>query len=149
MFKHQKEQLNNVFIGLMSNINLKIYWSTILGVLTYLTGCEEKIISALFILILIDTVFGLAVSIKKKKFSSWNGLSLALFKIFIYLGTIVAVNQAEIMGMWEVAGNIILFLIASTELISILECSAILGFKKAQLLIDKINDEIDEKLNKN
>ena len=148
MFKHQIEQLNNVFIGFFSNIQMKMIWSSILGTLTYLTGCEANILQAIAILIAIDTLFGIMVAIKKKKLQSWSFLMLALLKMMIYLCLIIGIYQAVILGFPAWFKDLIIFLIATTEVISILENSSILGFKWARKVIDRINNEVEQKINK-
>jgi toxin secretion/phage lysis holin len=148
MFKHQIEQLNNFSIIFFSNIQLKLVWSSILGTLTYLTGCEQRILEAIAILILIDTLFGVSVAIKKKKLQSWSFLMLALLKIMIYLCLIIGIYQAVILGFPAWFKDLIIFLIATTEVISILENSSIMGFKWARKIIDKINSEVEQKINK-
>jgi toxin secretion/phage lysis holin len=148
MFKHQIEQLKNVNMIIFSNIQIKMIWSSILGTLTYLTGCETRILEAIAVLILIDTLFGVMVAIKKKRLQSWSFLMLALLKIMIYLCLIIGIYQAVILGFPAWFKDLIIFLIATTEVISILENSSILGFKWARKVVDKINSEVEQKINK-
>ena len=148
MFKHQIEQLKKVNMIFFSNIQVKMIWSSILGTLTYLTGCETRILEAIAILIAVDTLFGVMVAIKKKKLQSWSFLMLALLKIMIYLCLIIGIYQAVILGFPAWFKDLIIFLIATTEVISILENSSILGFKWARKVIDRINNEVEEKLYK-
>lgn len=148
MFNHQIEQLNNLIMTFFSNIQLKLIWSSILGTLVYFTGCEEKILQAIAILILIDTLFGVSVAIKRKRLQSWSFFFLAMFKILLYLGLIIGIYQAVILGFPAWFKDLIIFLIATTEVISILESSSILGFKWARKIIEKINDSVEDKLKK-
>jgi toxin secretion/phage lysis holin len=148
MFKHQIAQLKNVNMIFFSNIQIKMIWSSILGTLTYLTGCETRILEAIAVLILIDTLFGVMVAIKKKRLQSWSFLMLALLKIMIYLCLIIGIYQAVILGFPAWFKDLIIFLIATTEVISILENSSILGFKWARKVVDKINSEVEQKINK-
>jgi phage-related holin len=148
MFNHQIEQLNNLFTMIFSNIQFKLIWSSLLGTLVYFTGCESRILQAIAILIAIDTIFGFSVAIKKKKAQSWSFFTLALFKIMLYLGLIIGIYQAVILGFPAWFKDLIIFLIATTEVISILESSSILGFKWASKIIDRINDSVLDKLKK-
>jgi len=127
---------------------MKMIWSSILGTMVYLTGCETKILEAIAILILVDTLFGVMVAIKRKKLQSWSFLMLAMLKILIYLSLLVGIYQAVILGFPAWFKDLIIFLIATTEVISILENSSIMGFKWARKIIDRINSEVEEKLKK-
>jgi phage-related holin len=128
-----------------SNIELKVIWSSILGYLTFLTGCEEKVLYAIIILILIDTLFGIGAAYKKKALASYNFFGLLLFKLFFYMLLVIMAFQASICGLPFIR-DLILLLIATTEVISTLESASILGFKWAKKLIEKINDNVQDKL---
>jgi len=155
MFNHQIEQLNNLFIMIFSNIQFKLIWSSILGLFTFLTGCEEKVLTALIILIAIDTLFGFIVAFKKKRLASYNFFGLLLFKLFLYLSLMIMSYQAislvsndALRIIIEFSRDLIMLGIVLTEIISTLESATLLGFKWAKKIIDKINDKVEDKLNK-
>ena len=155
MFNHQIEQLNNLFTMIFSNIQFKLIWSSILGLFTFFTGCEEKILTALIILIAIDTLFGFCVAFKRKRLASYNFFGLLFFKLFLYLSLMIMSYQAITFatGNWllialEISRDLVMLGIAVTEVISTLESATLLGFKWARKIIDKINDSVEDKLRK-
>jgi len=156
MFKHQKEQLNNLSVMIFSNIEFKLIWSTILGLFTFFTGCEEKVLIALTILVAIDTLLGFCVAFKRKRLASYNFFGLLFFKLFLYLSLMIMSYQAIalVSSEWlriivEISRDLIMLGIALTEVISTLESATLLGFKWARKVIEKINDKVEEKLNEN
>ena len=100
-------------------------------------------------LIIIDWIMGVSVSIKKRRFSSFH-LSQSLWKALFYMLLLIATFQAtRSIFMPEWFDDFVGMFIIVTELKSIFENSAILGFKPARFIEDKINEILESKLNKN
>lgn len=134
--------------SLIANIDIKIIASSILGFLSYSLGYDYIAVTAIAYLVGIDLLMGIAVSIKHKRFSSAS-LGVTLYKLFIYMMLLIMAHQAlHIHFVPDFFDDMIEALIAVTEIISILENSALLGFKYARAVQKKINEFVDDKLNK-
>jgi phage-related holin len=133
---------------IFSQASLKSLLSAILAFLSFSLGYDSIIVEVLAYLIIIDWGLGLAASIKYKRFSSFH-LSRTLYKILVYLLLLIAAHEAiKVSFIPAFLDDFIEAFITITEFKSILENSALLGFKNARVIEDKINAYLEDKLNK-
>lgn len=133
---------------LVENLRLKILISLILGYLISLLGNDILAISAIAALIVVDWVIAVLAAIKNKRFCSWY-LGVTLYKIAFYLALLIMAHQAlkiNLIPHWF--DDVIELFIAVTEIKSILENSALFGFKYAKKLENKLDEFLDEKIKK-
>lgn len=134
--------------SLLANIDIKIVASSVVSFISYSLGYDYIVVGAIAYLVGIDLIMGIAVSIKHKRFSSAS-LGVTIYKLMVYLLLLIMAHQAlHIHFVPDFFDDMIEALIAVTEIISILENSALLGFKYARQVQAKINAMVDEKLNK-
>ncbi len=152
-YNYLQDSFNGLFLV---NIPIKAILGTILGVLCYITGADAKVLEIIGMLLLADLFMGLLVALKHKTLSSDYIISV-LYKAAMYFVLLMGANWFMQICPWfkviicgaEISIRTAMhFLIASAELISILENAGLLGFKNAKKLIDLINKNLEEKLNK-
>lgn len=148
-----QDSFNGLFLV---NIPFKAILGTILGAMCYVTGAEARVLEIIGMLLLADLFMGILVAIKHKTLSSDYIISV-LYKAAMYFILLMGVNwfmqicpyfKVIICGAEISIRTIMHFFIASAELISILENAGLLGFKHAQKVINIINRNIEDKLNK-
>ncbi len=128
------------------NIPIKGIYTSIMGVLCYITGAEAHILEIIGMLLLADLLMGVLVAIKYKTLSS-DFLVGIMYRAAMYLLLLMGTNWfVEICPYLSFIREIMYFFIASTELISILENADLLGFKAAKRIIDVINKNVENKL---
>jgi phage-related holin len=134
--------------GFIDGILGKSILSGIISFVIYSIGYDVEIIKMLAYLLLIDWVLGSALALKRRKFVSW-GMIRTGYKMLLYLLILVASHQAmKNMFFPDWFDDFIEFLIIITEMKSILENSALLGFKIARRLETMLNQFVEEKFNK-
>jgi len=152
-YNYLQDSLQGLFIV---NIPIKTISGTILAVLCYVTGADAKVLEIIGMLLLADFFMGILVAIKHRTLSSDYIISV-LYKAAMYFVLLMGANWFMQICPWFkiIAGNAEIsirtamhFLIASAELISILENAGLLGFKNAKKIINMINKNVEEKLNK-
>ena len=125
---------------------VKLLFATVLAYLNGLFGYDWIVIEVFAYLVTIDWILGVCVAIKRKRFNSWK-MKGYLYKFLLYLSLMIAIHQSvRIHYFPNWAHEIIELMICITELKSILENAAILGFKMAAKLDAKLNDYLDDKL---
>ncbi|MFA6048275.1 MAG: phage holin family protein [Parcubacteria group bacterium] len=125
---------------------IKTFLSAICGFIMYSVGYDYLVIEVLAYLILVDLVLGGANAIKNKNFTSFR-FSRTLYKMLFYLTLLIAAHQAirlQYIPQWF--DELVEMLIVVTEIKSIFENSALLGFKYAIKIEAKLNKFIDDKL---
>lgn len=133
---------------LFSYAGAKAALSALITFAVYSLGYDYIVIEVLAYLIIIDWILGIAAAIKHQRFCSLH-LSRTLYKIFFYLLLLIAVNQAvKINFIPGFTDDFVEAFITVTELKSILENAALLGFKNARKIEEKINAFLEEKLTK-
>lgn len=85
-----------------------------------LKSLTPAVIGTIFLLVLIDTIAGLAVAIKKKKVSSKRWFR-CLIKLFNYSGLIIVGGITSDISLLSWLSSTFLLLIVVTEILSILE----------------------------
>ena len=119
-----------------------------------LTEAHQQVIAIILWLLIIDTILGVTVSLKKKRFCSYR-LTKALYKFLLYM---MAMATAYLVSSLKLPFLEYFYLyvgafIAITEALSNFEKLALLGFQVpkqilAKLNIDFENGNIDKILNK-
>jgi len=144
---HVKEAWEYSFISITSNFKVKAIISIVGGYLFSCIGYDAVIIEVLAWLVVIDWIFGTANAIRRKKFTSWK-FSKVFYKFFFYLLLLIMAHQSQKLSLMpEWFDDVVEWFIAITEIKSILENSALLGFKAAKKIEAKINDLLEEKFN--
>lgn len=131
-----------------SGLPIKTFLAGICSFIMYSIGYDSQILSILAYLVVIDWVMGVSIAIKRGKFTSWRLIRTG-YKIVFYLLLLVAAHQVQYNALipdWF--DDFVEFLIIITELKSIVENAAMLGFKQAVLIEDKINQLLVEKFNR-
>jgi|GEM_PF-6671514 phage-related holin len=143
-YEKTSEALRYIF----SSAGAKALVSAIVTFVAYSLDNDRLIVEVLAYLICIDWVLGITAAAKYKRLSSLH-LSRTLYKVLLYLLLLIAAKQAVrvnfIPGFLD---DFIEAFVTVTELKSILENSALLGFKNAKAIEAKINAYLEEKLNK-
>lgn len=112
----------------------------------YSIGYDYLIIEVLSYLIVIDLVLGATNAFRNKNFTSFR-FSRSLYKVLFYLTLLIVAHQAiRLVYMPQWFDELVEMLIVVTEMKSIFENSALLGFKYAVKLEEKLNKFIDEKI---
>jgi len=131
-----------------SSAGAKALISSVIAFIAYSLGNDRIIVEVLAYLICIDWVLGIAAAAKHKRLSSLQ-LSRTLYKVLVYLLLLIAAKQAvRVAFIPGFLDDFIEAFITVTELKSILENAALLGFKNARKIEEKINAYLEEKLNK-
>lgn len=114
------------------------------GILTYsffFGDIEETIITSVVVLTIFDMMTGLMASIKSGKSIESRRLFTTAVKIFVYLMLISAGHLTEnAVGMDIRADEVITFVIALTEIISILENASRMGYAIPKKLLNQLKD---------
>lgn len=141
--------LSNTFSGIFAiNLPIKTVFGSVIGTVIYLTGATTQTLEIIGILLLADLLMGLLAAIKHKTLSS-DFLVTILYRAAMYFILLMGVNWFILMCPYlSFLKELMHFFIAATELISILENAGLLGFKHAQKVINIINRNIEDKLNK-
>jgi len=143
--RYFSETVNGLFLV---NVPLKAFISSLFGTLVYLTGNQPKILEFVAILLLVDLGMGLLTALKHKTLSS-DFLVTVLYKAGLYLFVLIGSNQfIQMCPYFSFVGEVFKILIASAEIISIMENADLLGFKHAKKIINLINCEVEKKLSK-
>lgn len=105
-----------------------------------LTGLHKEIIAIVIWILILDTILGVAVAIKDKRFCSYK-LSKAVYKFLLYMA---ALFTAFLVGKLDVPLMEYFYLyvgsfIVITEAVSNFENLALLGFQLPKELLSKLN----------
>lgn len=142
-----KQAFTYSFGSLISNFNAKVFFSGIFTGIMSLIGYDQNIMKVMACLIVIDWVFGTTNAIKKKTFTSWK-FSKIFYKFFFYFLLLIMAHQSVKIAMipnWF--ADMVEMFIVVTEIKSILENAALLGWKYAERIEAKINTILEEKFN--
>lgn len=131
-----------------SGLRLKAIIAAVASFIMYSIGYDSQILSILAYLVVIDWVFGVSIAIKRGKFTSWRLIRTG-YKIVFYLFLVVMAHQAQAnLFIPDWFDDFVEFLVIVTELKSILENAAMLGFKQAEKIENKINQLLSDKFNR-
>ena len=146
--KHYNYVHDNLQGLFLFNLPIKAITGSVVAFACYLTGSEAQILEMIGILLIADFFMGILVALKHKTLSS-DFIVATLYRASMYFVLLMGVNWTIIMCpyLWFLR-EIMHFLIASAELVSILENAGLLGFKHAQKIINIINKSVEDKLNK-
>ena len=141
--------IHDSFQGLfLFNLPIKAMTGSVVAFACYLTGSEAQILEVIGILLIADFLMGILVAIKHKTFSSDYIVDI-LYRAAMYFVLLMGVNWTiTICPYLWLLRDITHLLIASAELVSILENAGLLGFKDAQKVINIINRNVEDKLKK-
>lgn len=129
-------------------IYIKSAVAGVISFIAYSIGYDLEVVKVLAYMLVIDWFLGSILAIKRKKFVSW-GMIRTCYKFLLYVAILVAVHQAQnnmFFPGWT--DDFFEFLIIITELKSILENAALLGFKPAHKLDQLLNSFVEEKFKK-
>ena len=131
-----------------SSLPIKAAIAGICSFIMYSIGYDTQILQILTYLVMIDWIMGVSIAIKGGRFTSWRLIRTG-YKIVFYLLLVVVAHQAQInyfIPAWF--DDFVEFIIIATELKSIMENAAMLGFKQALKIEEKINQLLSEKFNR-
>jgi toxin secretion/phage lysis holin len=131
-----------------SSLPIKASIAAICGFIMYSVGYDSNILTILAYLVVIDWIMGISIAIKRGKFTSWRLIRTG-YKIVFYLLLVVAAHQVQLnyfIPNWF--DDFVEFIIILTELKSILENAAMLGFKQALKIEEKLNQLLSEKFDR-
>ena len=131
-----------------SGIGIKSIFAVICGFVSYSIGYDYQILQILAYLVAIDWIMGVAIAIKRGRFTSWRLIKTG-YKIIFYLLLVVSAHQIQMNSFipnWF--DDFVEFLIILTEGKSIMENAAMLGFKGAEKIERKINELLIDKFNR-
>jgi toxin secretion/phage lysis holin len=128
-----------------SSIYLKSILAGICSFVMYSIGYDYQILQIVAYIVIIDWILGVAIALKHSKFTSWKLIKTG-YKIVFYLLLIVVAHQAQSnMFFPEWFDDFVEFLVIITEIKSIFENAAMLGFKQAIKVEEKINQLLSDK----
>lgn len=131
-----------------SSLQIKAGLAAVCSFIMFSIGYDTQILSVLAYLVAIDWIMGVAIAIKRGRFTSWRLIRTG-YKIMFYLLLVVAAHQIQLNTFIpEWFDDFVEFLIILTEAKSIMENAAMLGLKGAVKIEDKINQLLTEKFNR-
>lgn len=131
-----------------SSLSVKAGIAMVCSFIMYSIGYDSQILSILAYLVAIDWIMGVSIAIKRGRFTSWRLIRTG-YKIIFYLLLVVAAHQIQLNSFipaWF--DDFVEFLVIITEFKSIIENAAMLGFKQAMKIEDKINQLLTDKFNR-
>lgn len=118
--------------------------ASVVGLLTYsffFGSIQQELIIGVIVLCLMDMVTGIMASVKTGQSIESRRLLKTAIKLFVYLMMISAGHLTETIVNFDFkADEIIMAVLAVTELISILENASRMGYKIPKLLLNELKD---------